>query len=288
MKAPEFDYQRPDTLADALDLLREHGAEALALAGGQSLMPLLNMRLSRPTVLVDINRIDDLKGIAEEGAHLRIGALTRYVDLERSSLVRRFAPLLTTALEHVAHVAIRNRGTIGGSLSLADPAAEMPACALALGAEIVLARASGQRTVAADDYFLGLYETARQPDELLVAVRIPKRAPDEVFLFEELARRHGDFALAGLAGRLTLSDGGVRRPRLVVFGCADRPVLATTAMEALADRPFDVAALTQAVAALDHDLQPLDTIHASAAYKRRMAKVLLRRALAGAGMDVAA
>src|SRR5215831_12155314 len=217
VKAPRFSYVRPDSLQQVLELLAEHGDDARILAGGQSLMPVLNMRLSQPRLVIDINRIDALKGIALQGNLVRIGALARHVEVMNSEIVARHLPLIAEAMPHVAHVAVRNRGTFGGSIALADPSAEMPACILALGATLVVESTRGRRSIAADDFFLGLYETARAPDELLVEVLIPEQKRDHVSVFMELARRHGDFAIAGVAGEI------VREARLVYFGSEAKP-----------------------------------------------------------------
>ncbi len=194
MKAPRFSYVRAESVEHALGLLEEHGEEARILAGGQSLMPTLNMRLSQPKLLIDINRLAALEGISLRGDNVRIGALARHVAVANSPIVAEHLPLIAEAMPHVAHVAVRNRGTFGGSIALADPAAELPACALALGATFVVAGAGGRRSIAAADYFRGLYETARKPNELLVEALVPVQRPGFVSVFMELARRHGDFA----------------------------------------------------------------------------------------------
>src|SRR5262245_53339069 len=201
VKPARFSYVRAERLEQALRLMAEHGDEARILAGGQSLMPTLNMRLSQPKVLIDINRVDALKGIHYGDGTVRVGALARHVEVMNSPIVAQYLPLIAEAMPHVAHVAVRNRGTFGGSVALADPAAELPACILALEASLVVASVRGRRTIAADDFFLGLYETARAPDEILLAVLIPEQKRDDVSVFMELSRRHGDFALAGLACR---------------------------------------------------------------------------------------
>jgi len=213
VKAPRFSYVRADSVDHALRLLGEHGEEARILAGGQSLMPTLNMRLSQPGILIDINRLDALKGIALRDGVVRIGALTRHVEVMNSPVVAQNLPLIAEAMPHVAHVAVRNRGTFGGSIALADPAAEMPACILALGATLVVEGPRGRRSIAADDYFLGLYDTARRPDELLVEVLIPQEKPGYVSSFLELSRRHGDGAGARHAGVSRLTPRIRRTPR---------------------------------------------------------------------------
>ncbi len=231
MKAPKFRYVRVDTLERALELLDRHGEDARILAGGQSLMPTLNMRLSQPDILIDINRLDQLKGISSENGRVRIGALTRHAEVLSSGIVARDLPLIAEAMPHVAHVAVRNRGTFGGSIALADPAAEIPACVVALGATLVVQSVGGRREIAAGDYFKGLYETERRANELLIEVRIPVEEPGTVSVFMELARRHGDFAIAGVAcharfdgdvvakARLTISESSLRGwPICIVIG----------------------------------------------------------------------
>jgi carbon-monoxide dehydrogenase medium subunit len=277
MKAPRIAYARPDTLDAALGLLAAHGSEARVLAGGQSLVPMLNLRMAAPRVLVDINRVAGLGGIALEGERVRIGALTRHAEIERSELVARHLPLLATAIREVAHPAIRSRGTFGGSCALADPAAELPACALALGATFVLRGASGERRVAAADFFRGLYETALRPGELLVAAEFPLARAGAASAFGEFSRRHGDYAIVGLAACAWRDGKDLREMRLAFFGVADRPRLAARAASALEGKPLDENLLSQAVAALEADFEPRGDLHASAATRRRLAGVLLRR-----------
>jgi carbon-monoxide dehydrogenase medium subunit len=214
VKAPRFNYVRAESVEHVLGLLAEHGEEARILAGGQSLMPTLNMRLSQPKLLIDINRLAALEGISLRGDNVRIGALARHVAVANSPIVAEHLPLIAEAMPHVAHVAVRNRGTFGGSIALADPAAELPACALALGATFVVKSAKGRREIAAADYFRGLYETARRPDELFVEALVPVKRPGHVPVFMELARRHGDFALAGVAFNLEVAGGVVTGGRL--------------------------------------------------------------------------
>jgi len=278
MKAPEIDYACPKTLSEALDLLDEGRGEAMPLAGGQSLMPMLNFRLAAPELLVDLNAIRELSGITEEGDAIVIGAMTCYVELERSELVARHLPLIAKALPFIAHPAIRNRGTIGGGVALADPAAEMPALLLVLDATIILASQQGTRQVAAGDFFRGLYETARRPDEIVKAVSFPKAFGARPFAFEELARRHGDYAMVGLAATAA-SVAPLKDLRLAFFGITDRAIRAKNAEQALNSRaPDDEQAIeaaksTIATLAFDGDLQ------ASATTKRHLAGVLLKRVL---------
>lgn len=279
MKASRFGYARPRSLEEALALLAENGEQAKIIAGGQSLVPALNLRLVAPSLLVDIGRIDALRGISVTGTTLAIGALTRHSDLESSLQIARHAPLIAEAIRHVAHPAIRNRGTMGGSLANADPASELPACALALDAIIVAQGPAGERTLPARDFFLGFYETALAPDEILTRVEIPLRRDEDRFAFGELARRSGDYAMAGLAASAAMNAGTCRSLRLAFFGVGETPVLATRAAEALTGEP-DRRALDRAVAALAEDLDPQSDLQASAAMRRHLAGVLLSRAAA--------
>lgn len=288
MKAPRFSYVRADSVEHALALLAKHGEDARILAGGQSLMPTLNMRLSQPKLLIDINRLDALEGIALRGGEVRIGALARHVAVARSPIVAEHLPLIAEAMPHVAHVAVRNRGTFGGSIALADPAAEMPACALALGARFVLAGPGGRREVAAEDYFRGLYDTARKPEELLIEALIPVRQPGCVCAFMELARRHGDFAIAGVACNLQIAGGVVTGGRLVYFGSDDRPTLAYRALAAIVGKRLDAESSEAAAAALAQDLKPMSSPQASAKLRLHLQRVLTRRALEVAAMRTGA
>lgn len=279
MKAPKFRYVRADSVAHALALLAEHGEDARVLAGGQSLMPTLNMRLSRPEVLIDINRLGGLEGIRAEGGEVRIGALARHADVLRSEIVAERLPLVAEAMPHVAHAAVRNRGTFGGSVALADPAAEIPACVLALEGTIVLESVAGRREVAAADYFKGLYETERRDDELLTEVRIPSRRPGDVSVFLELARRRGDFAIAGLAAHGRVSGRTIDAMRLAYFASEDRPTLGAAAAAALQGRDWSDEAREDAARALEEDLEPMANLHGGAAMKLHLQKVLTGRAM---------
>ena len=272
MKPAPFAYARARSLDEAVKLLREHGGEARILAGGQSLIATLNMRLSAPQMLVDINRIAGLSGIALKDGKLCIGALTRHAEIERSDLIATHAPLLAAAIPHIGHPAIRNRGTIGGSIAFADPAAELPACLLALGGEVEIAGASGPRAVAADDFFKGLYETALNPSEIVTEIRIPAKTPQSRHGFAELARRHGDYALVGLAASASADGTKLRDVRLVFFGVGLTPIRARGAEQALAAQGVEAAA-----AALAGDLDPPDDIQATGGAKKHLASVLLRR-----------
>jgi len=275
MKAPRFAYARPASLAEALALLAEYKDDARVLAGGQSLVPMMNFRVAAPKVLVDINRIGSLAGIKVSKSFVRIGALTRHVELERSAEIARHLPLIAAAMPHIAHPAIRNRGTFGGSCALADPAAELPACALALGATFVVAGKKGERRIAAEDFFKGLYATALKPGELLVAAEFPPARPGYASAFGELARRHGDYAMVGVAAHGSRKGGKFSDMRVAFFGVGDRPQRASGFEKALDAQ----SAVDGALARLDTDLAPRADLHASAAMKLHLAKVLAARVL---------
>jgi len=279
MKAPRFSYARPERLDEVFALLAQHGDDARILAGGQSLIPTLNMRLSQPKLLIDINRLEALKGISLEAGVIRVGALARHVEVMNSPLIARHLPLIAEAMPHIAHVAVRNRGTFGGSIALADPSAELPACVLALQADIVVQSARGRRSIAAEDFFLGLYDTARRADELLIEVRIPVQRDDTTSVFTELARRHGDFAIAGLACCGRFQQEAVGDVRLVYFGSEIKPRLAARAMAAINGRRFSAKAREEACAALAEDLDPIDNIFGKPATKLHLQRVLTGRAL---------
>ncbi|SMY08051.1 FAD binding domain-containing protein [Flavimaricola marinus] len=232
MKAPDFDYARPSSLQEALALLAAGEGGAQPLAGGQSLMPMLNFRISTPEMLVDLSGLPELRGLEQTPQGLRIGAMTRYCELEAFPDLAKIQPLVAAALPHIAHDAIRNRGTIGGSVALADPAAEMPAILLALGAVISLDGPNGPRDVAADDYFLGYYETACEPDELITSILLPKIEPGDSFGFHELVQRHGDYAMAGVAIRSS-GIAPLAGLRIGFFGVADRALRVTALEDAL-------------------------------------------------------
>ncbi len=275
MKAPRFAYARPASIAEALALLQKHGDDARVLAGGQSLVPMLNFRVASPGVLVDINRIAGLSGIKVTKNHVRIGALTRHVELERSADIAKHLPLVSSAMPHIAHPAIRNRGTFGGSCALGDPAAELPACALALGAIFVAAGKKGERRIAAEDFFKGLYATALEAGELLIAAEFPLPKPGYASAFGELARRHGDYAMVGVAAHGLRKGGKFSDMRVAFFGVGDRPQRATGFEKALEAQ----SAVDGSLARLDADLEPRADLHASAAMKLHLAKVLAGRVL---------
>ncbi len=282
MKAPKFNYIRAESIRHVVELLARHGDEARILAGGQSLMPTLNMRLSQPEILIDIKGLDELKGISEQDGSVRIGALARHVEVMNSALIARHLPLIAEAMPHVAHVAVRNRGTFGGSIAMADPAAEMPACALALGAVLVVESVRGRREIAAEDYFIALYETARRADEILIEARIPVEKAGHVSVFMELARRRGDFAIAGLACHARIERDVVADARLVYFGSEDTPTLAAGAAAAMTGRLWSDESREAVSAALAHDLDPMSNLQGSAAMKLH-----LQRVLTGRAMDIA-
>jgi carbon-monoxide dehydrogenase medium subunit len=223
MKPAKFSYARPDSIDGVLVLLREHGDDAAVLSGGQTLVPMLNLRVATPQLLIDINAVAELDAISVDGATLSIGARARHNDVMRSDLVRGNAPLISEALHHVAHEAVRNRGTLGGSLALADPAAEMPACMVCLEAHIVLRSEDRERSVPASSFFLGIYDTDRKPDELITRIDIPIPDPSWRFAFHEFARRHGDFAMAGVTIGMRITDGIVDACRIVFMGIESFP-----------------------------------------------------------------
>src|ERR1700739_36722 len=255
MKASAFSYARATSVTNAIELLAAHGGGAKVLSGGQSLMPAMNLRLISPELIVDIGDIAELRGIAVTGDTLRIGALTRHVDIQNSPEIAAHVPLLTEAIAHVAHPAIRNRGTIGGSLAHADPAAELPACMVALDATIIVKGPAGERRVPAQDFFTGIYETVLSADELLVAVEIPVPPKNAAHFFCEFARRHGDYGIVGLAAQAIVADDILTDVRLAYFAVSDRPVLASTATKLL---NIDVtpAVLLEASQALADELDP--------------------------------
>jgi carbon-monoxide dehydrogenase medium subunit len=276
MKAAAFAYARATSVVHALDLLATHGDKAKVLSGGQSLMPAMNMRLISPEFLVDIGELAELRGIAVRDGVLTIGALTRHVDLLNSPEVAAHAPLLAGAVAHVAHPAIRNRGTIGGSLAHADPASELPACMVALGATIVARGPAGERRIAATEFFTGIYETALSPLELLVSVEVPAAARDSRYFFQEFARRHGDYAIVGLAAQASLSNDRFTELRLGFFAVGDRPLLAQAARR-LVNVAVTPALLSEVSSALAQEIEPVEDQQATPAMRRHLAKVLLLR-----------
>jgi len=282
MKPPPFTYHRPSTLDEALDLLGEYGDEAKVLAGGQSLMPLLSLRLAHPAHLVDINRIDGQLGqVAQHDSGLSVGALVRQRAAETSAVVREGCPLLAEALPLIGHTQIRNRGTVCGSLAHADPASELPAVTLALDAEMVAqSRARGTRRIAADAFFHGYLTTALEPDELLTEVRLPAWPAGTGWSFQEVTRRHGDFALVGVAAALRLDMAGTCQDvRLAAIGAGPGPLRGRAAEAALRGQPFSTESVTAAAQELGKAVDPASDVQATAAYRRHVTVVLARRAL---------
>ena len=279
MKAPNFLYRRPDSLDEALVLLGENAGDAQVLAGGQSLMPTLAMRLSSPGMLVDINRIATLEGITETPDAIRLGALARHYQVAASPLIARDVPLFASAMTHVAHMAVRNRGTTCGSLALADPSAEAPAVAVLLNATIHLQSNKGARDVAAREFFEGLYTTARNDDEMITGVSFPRADETEVFHFNELSRRHGDFAVVGVGLRGRKADGSIDDIEVVIFGSEPAPLLSTAAKGMMVTRETSDAALRDMAHTISDEMDPIDNHQGRPTTKRRQGAELLRRAL---------
>lgn len=280
MKAPQFAYVRARSLAEVFELLAAHGDGAKLLAGGQSLIAALNMRLSSPRLLIDITRLTELSGIQLRDGVVRIGALTTHAEIERSPEIRKNLPLLAQAAPHIAHPAIRNVGTLGGSIALADPAAEWPACCVALDAQFTIAGKTGSRRVAARDFFKGLYATALKPVEVLTHVEIRMPGPDYRSAFVELAQRRGDYAIAGLAAVAKRAGGTLTDLRLAFLGMGQAPVLARGAMAAMEGRRAEADSIAAASQALTRDLDPAPDLYSSAATKMHLARALTGRALA--------
>ncbi|MGE5268345.1 MAG: FAD binding domain-containing protein [Thiohalocapsa sp.] len=282
MKPPPFDYRRPATLAEAAALLGEHGADAKLLAGGQSLMPLLNFRLLRPALLIDINRLCELDFIRDDGSRLRIGALTRHHALETSPLVAARFPVLAAAMTHVAHLAVRNRGTIGGSLAHADPAAELPMLAMLLDAEIRTTSAAGGRMHAARDFFGGPLTTVLTDDEIVTEITLPALPPRTGWGFAEVALRHGDFAIAAVGAVLTVADGKIAQIRVAATGVGETPLRLAAVETLLVGRRVDAGAIEEAASRAGAAVTPPSDLHASADYRRHLVGVLTERVLAEA------
>jgi aerobic carbon-monoxide dehydrogenase medium subunit len=282
MKLPPFDYEAPQTVSEAVELLAEYGEEASVLAGGQSLIPLLALRLARPAVLIDINGLDELSGVSSADGWLTIGAMTREYVAEESERVAEAVPLLAAALPFIGHEAIRSRGTVGGSLAHADPAGELPAVARALDAEFVVRGPSGTRVIPAEEWFEGFLTTSRQPDELLEQVRFPTAGPGTGVSFQEVARRHGDFAIVGLAASMTLSDGVISEARLALAGFSDVPVRATAAEDLLAGERPSTGLFDEAARLVTDDADPPADLQGSSEYRKTVAAALVRRGLRAA------
>jgi len=279
MKSAAFDYVKPKALQEALSLLEQGGDDAQLIAGGQTLLATLNMRLSEPRVLIDITDISELKGISVVGDSLRIGALVTHTEIEDSDLVAKHAPLLKAAAPHIAHRAIRNLGTWGGSLAYGDPAAEWPACSLTLRATMIIHGPAGERRISADDFFIDLYTTSLEPDEILVATEIPLASKREVFYFHELARRHGDYAVAGLAAVAQKQGDVLSNCAFTFFSVGATPVMATTAQDLVNGQKLNDELISKAVTAARNEIEAIADITNSAEAKQHLIGVLLERGL---------
>ena len=282
MKLPYVEYEAPTTMAEAVDLLAEHQDEASVLAGGQSLIPLMALRLARPAVLIDINGLSELSLVAVEDGRVTIGAMTREYVAEDSATIGDTVPLLAAALPLIGHEAIRSRGTIGGSLAHADPAAELPAVARALDAEFVVRGRAGERVVPAADWFEGYLATSRRPDEILAEVRFPAAGPGTGVAFLEVVRRHGDFAIVGLAVSLTLADGVISDARLAFAGVSDVPVRAAEAEDLLVGQRPSAELFAEAARVATAALDPPADLNGSPEYRKQIAATLVRRGLQAA------
>lgn len=278
MKASAFNYARVSSVGNAIELLSQHGERAKVLSGGQSLMPAMNLRLLAPELIVDIGGLDELRGITRQDGILSIGALTRHVDLQNSPLIATCAPLLKEAIAHVAHPAIRNRGTIGGNLAHADPASELPACVIALDATIIVRGPASERRIAAEDFFIGIYETALSADELLVAVEVPLPRSNAAHYFCEFARRHGDYAIVGLAAQAVVDNQKLSDLRPAFFGVGDKAM--HVKVPGLVGVDVTPKVLSDALQALGEVLDPPEDQQASGPMRRHLSKVLLARCVA--------
>ena len=286
MKPAKFDYFAPDTLDEALELLAQHGPDAKVLAGGQSLMPMMNLRLVRPAVIVDINRIGGLSGVSAADGTVTIGALTRQRDLERSDAIRNAFPMMAAAISHIGHFQIRNRGTIGGSLAHADPAAELPAICTALNGELALADSNGTQTMAAAEFAVAPLITSLAPEQLLTEIRLPTLDDGWRWGFREVSRREGDFALVGSIAMLRMDGAGVcRDARITMFAVGDGPARMPAAEQSLVGRVVDAAARREASALVSEAVTPGSDIHASSEYRKEVSAVMARRALEDACAD---
>ena len=284
MKPAPFEYHAPRSLDEVLGRLAQAGGDAKLLAGGQSLVPMLNMRLARPAILIDLGRVRSLDYVNESAGHVAIGALTRQRAAEQSATVQRHAPLLAQALPWIAHPTIRNRGTVGGSLAHADPAAELPAVAAALDADLIVAGPKGHRTTKADTFFVSYLTTSLAPDEVLVELRLPRPGPTTRVAFTEFSRRHGDFAIVGVAAALEVDEARTcRSARLALFGVGPGPVRARAAERVLTGQALADAVITEAAESAAKEIDPHGDLHASAHYRRRLAAVLVEDALRQAG-----
>ena len=279
MKPAPFSHLAPTSVADAVQMMGEHAPDARVLAGGQSLVPMMNFRLARPSVLVDLNRISDLAYIRDDGDCLAIGAMTRERTIENSDLVRTDCPLVHEATLNIAHLPIRSRGTIGGSIANADPAAEYPATVLALDATLVARSVRGERRIAAAEFFDGVLSTTLEADEILTEIRVPKAPAGSGAAFEEISRRHGDFALAGVAAQVTMDGSAVGDVRLAACGVGPGPVRLSGAEAELRGRELSETVLSAAAHAASSEVDPDGDVHGSADYRRKLAGVMTKRAL---------
>jgi len=279
MKLPHVEYEAPRAVSEAVALLAEHQDEASVLAGGQSLIPLLALRLAQPALLIDINGIAELSGVSATDGWVAIGAMTREYLAEESGTIADAVPLLAAALPLIGHEAIRSRGTVGGSLAHADPAAELPAVARALDAEFVVRGPSGERVVPASEWFEGYLTTSRQPDELLTEVRFPAAGPGTGVSFQEVARRHGDFAMVGLATSVTLSEGAISDARLALAGVSDVPVRVAAAEDLLVGERSSAELFDEAARRAADGIDPPSDLHGSSDYRKKVAAALVRRGL---------
>ena len=278
MKPYDFRYENPKNIDEVLDLIADECCDCNIIAGGQSLMPMMNFRLAQPEMLIDINGIQELTGITESGSEIIIGSMTRYVELEQSAIINAYLPLIAMALPYIAHSAVRNRGTIGGSIALADPAAEMPAIMLALDAEIIAVSKHAERRIPAGDFFLGLFETGLRDDEIIKAIAIQKSTGERRISFHELTRRHGDYALVGLFAT-TMSINPLVDPRIIYFSISDRPVRAQAVETLLSGfRAGDHDQLDKVVEAVAK-MEFVGDLHASSQMKCHLAQILLKRAI---------
>ena len=282
MKPPPFDYFAADCIEAAIQALADAGGDGKIIAGGQSLMPMLNFRLLRPSILIDINRIPDLAYVRDDGDEIRIGPLTRHRILETSDLIAKQFPVLHEAMGYVAHLAIRNRGTIGGSLSHADPAAELPMMSLLLDARLEVQSNAGRRTIEARDFFLGALTTALEDGDMLVEVRLPKLREETGWAFEEVARRSGDFALASVAVIMDSDGDWVSDIRIGMMGVGETPMRATEAENILTGQRYSEDVVAAAVDAIRAAVEPNTDLHASADYRRHLVGILAQQALAKA------
>ncbi len=282
VKPARFEYFAPSTVQEAIELLGAHDGEAKVLAGGQSLVPMMNLRLARPEALVDLNRIPGLAYIREEGDQIAIGAMTRHSEVERSPLVQNGCPMLSHAVRNVGYPAIRNRGTLGGSLAHSDPVAEMPCVALTLDAELVAVGPEGRRVIPATEFFVTHFETVLEPTEVLIEVRYPRLGGRSGWDFQEFAKKSHEYPIVAVAVELQFGDSVVDRARIGISGGGDRAIRATEAEEALRGRPAGDAAFEEASEAAASSARPTGDIHGGEEYRRGLIKVMTRRVLEGA------